>query len=632
MKVSFEWLQSYFDEKLPNSEQLTEALTFHAFEVETIEQVGDDTAIDLAVLPNRSSDCLSHRGIAREIATLLKRKLKDDPLRKAVTNAPDSNLLEVHVENPELVNRFSAAVINGIEVGESPEWLKKRLKTIGQRPINNIVDATNYVMFNIGQPLHAFDRDKLKEAGGGYAIAVRVGKRDEKITTLTGGTYEVGAKNLLIVDGNADLPIGIAGVKGGNRAEIDAGTKNIIIEAANFNYASVRKTSQELKLWTDASTRFQNQPSAELTLHALREMVALIGGELEGFVDFYPHKVESSPVLVTVPQINGLLGTDISANEVEKLFQRFDFIYSRDDETFSVTPPFERTDLTIKENVIEEVGRVYGYSHAKAVALPPPAAKPSVNKLFYYADRARALLVEHGFSEVYTHALQPSGEVELSNALAADKPFLRSSLFAGMQASLELNVRNADLLGLEQVRIFEIGTVFHKDGEHTFLALGVKNAKKLKQRESEVIEEMQKHFAKEFGMPFSKKDDHGVTEINFTEFVEKLPEPEDYDSPITWNKTVEFQPISIYPFVLRDIALWVPNGTKDSDVVATIERTGGELLVRSRLFDQFEKEERTSFAFRLVFQSHEKTLSDEEVNTVMQGISEALAKHGWEVR
>jgi phenylalanyl-tRNA synthetase beta subunit len=147
-----------------------------------------------------------------------------------------------------------------------------------------------------------------------------------------------------------------------------------------------------------------------------------------------------------------------------------------------------------------------------------------------------------------------------------------------------------------------------------------------------VIEEMQKHFAKEFGMPFSKKDDHGITEVNFTEFVEKLPEPEDYDSPITWNKTMEFQPVSIYPFVLRDIALWVPNGTKDSDVVATIERTGGELLVRSRLFDQFEKEERTSFAFRLVFQSHEKTLSDEEVNTVMQGISEALAKHGWEVR
>jgi len=215
MKVSYEWLQSYFDAKLPAPKELAEILTFHAFEIESVEQVGQDSVIDVDVLPNRSSDCLCHRGIAREIATLLNIPLASDPLKKAVTSTPDSNLLELDIQAKELVNRFSAVAISGVEVEESPEWMKKRLETIGQKSINNVVDTTNYVMFDIGQPLHAFDRDKLTEKDGGYVIAVRVGKSGEKITTLTGEEYEAGKDNLLIVDGGSDVSIGIAGVKGG---------------------------------------------------------------------------------------------------------------------------------------------------------------------------------------------------------------------------------------------------------------------------------------------------------------------------------------------------------------------------------------------------------------------------------
>jgi len=634
MKISYEWLQSYFDARLPKPEELAEVLTFHAFEIEGVAQVGKDTVIDIDVLPNRSSDCLSHRGIAREIVTLLEFPLKDDPLLKQTTNTPDSNILEVDIKNSELVNRFSAAVISGVEVGESPKWLRERLEAIGQKSINSVVDATNYVMFDLGQPLHAFDRDKMTEKDGGYAISVRTGKGGENITTLSDEDLEVGGSNLLIVDGNNDKPIGIAGVKGGKGTDVTDETKNLVIEAANFNYVSVRKTSQQLKLSTDASTRFQNQPSPELTLHALREVVGLIGGTLEGFVDYYPEPQKQKSVSVTVSDINGLLGTTISADEVESILKRFDFDYSCDGETYTVTPPFERTDLIIKEDLIEEAGRVYGYDHVEARALPEPSEKPAISKRFYYAEKVRKVLVENSFSEVYTYALQPKGEVELANALAKDKPYLRSNISDGIRESSELNGRNADILGLEQVRIFEIGTVFRKDSEHISLALSVRNAKKLKQSEQESISEVQTALGKELGTTCSGDVNDGVLEINFTELLEKLPEPKSYDISYDFAEVKEkkFEPISPYPFVLRDIAVWVPKGTDSIDIFESIQKEAGELLANHSLFDTFEKNGKVSYAFHLVFQHSGKTLSDDEVNKVMEKVTAALSERGWEVR
>jgi phenylalanyl-tRNA synthetase beta subunit len=281
------------------------------------------------------------------------------------------------------------------------------------------------------------------------------------------------------------------------------------------------------------------------------------------------------------------------------------------------------------------VGRVYGYSHIEATPLPEPQEKPKVNKRFYYAEKIRRVLSEQGFSEVYTYALQPKGEVELANALAADKPFLRSTLVDGLKASLEQNVRNADFLGLEQVRIFEIGTVFENEGEHVSLALGVKNAKKMKHGESEVlrkaVEELATHL--EVSLP-SGKDDGEVWEINFTELLEKLPEPDVYDISYNFDesKEVKFQPVSQYPFVLRDIALWVSKGTTSDEVLGVIKENAGELLMKCRLFDEFEKDERVSYAFRLVFQSYGRTLTDEEVNLCMEQVYAAVKQKGWEVR
>jgi phenylalanyl-tRNA synthetase beta chain len=625
MKVSYEWLQSYFDEKLPAVEKLTEVLTFHAFEIEGVERREDDYVIDIDILPNRSSDCLSHRGIAREIATLLDLKLAHDPLSKKHITAPDSNILEINVQSTDLVNRFSAAVVTNVEVGESPAWLKKRLEVIGQKSINNIVDATNYVMFDIGQPLHAFDCDKLQEQSGGYSISVRVGKEGEKITVLTGDEHEVSSRNLLIVDGNADIPIGIAGVKGGKVAEIDAGTKNLVIEAANFNYVSVRKTSQELKLWTDASVRFQNQPSPELALHALREVVRLVGGELEGLTEYYPSPQTQNPVTISVPDIKKLLGVSISSTTVENILQRFDFSYAIEKDAFIVTPPFERTDLLIKEDLIEEVGRVFGYHHVKPLKLPPAEDEPRINKFFYYAEKTRSVLVGCGFSEIYAYALRSEGEVALANALVADRPFLRTNLTAGLKESLTLNAHNAELLGLESVKIFEIGKVFEKGKEYTALALGVTGTDK------DLIDAISQ-LSEQIGVDLPETIKDGIWEINFTDLVEELEEPVQYAPSLSHKEHVSFKPISPYPFVLRDIAVWVPQGTSSDEVQSVLAQEASKLLVQTRLFDVYEKEERVSYAFRLIFQSYEKTLSDDEINMLMERVQQTLTTYGWEVR
>jgi phenylalanyl-tRNA synthetase beta chain len=260
MKVSVSWLQKYFKESLPATDVLVDALTFHSSEVEEVIGEGENTVFDVKVLPDRASYGLSHRGIAYELAAALNVPLAEDPLRTelpdwAVENNDGANAqrsqVAVSIEDSEKCRRYIAAHITGVKVGPSPEWLAVALSRVGQRSINNVVDATNYVMLNLGQPLHAFDAAKLGTAAdGGFAIAVRSAHEDEKITTLTGEEFTLTPSTLMITDATNGAAIGIAGVKGGKAAEITEATTDIIIESANFDGTSVRKASQTLKLWT----------------------------------------------------------------------------------------------------------------------------------------------------------------------------------------------------------------------------------------------------------------------------------------------------------------------------------------------------------------------------------------------
>ncbi|PIV12627.1 MAG: phenylalanine--tRNA ligase subunit beta, partial [Candidatus Nealsonbacteria bacterium CG03_land_8_20_14_0_80_36_12] len=255
MTFSYNWLQDYIKKTLPKPEKLAELLTMHFFEVEGVKKIGKDWVFDIAVLPNRAADCLSHIGIAREIAVLSNLKylkyigsthvFKEDESKRA------KDFIQVEVRNKEDCPRYSAKIIFGIKVKSSAKWIQERLKTCGLQPINNIVDTVNYVMLETGQPLHSFDFDKVEKK-----IIVRRAKKGEKIKALDDKTYQLDKDILVIAD--KKIPLAIAGIKGGVSTAIGSGTKNIIIEAANFNSRLIRRASQKLKLKTDASWRFEN--------------------------------------------------------------------------------------------------------------------------------------------------------------------------------------------------------------------------------------------------------------------------------------------------------------------------------------------------------------------------------------
>ena len=275
MNNSRAWLQTFFDAPLPDAAAIGDALTFHAFEIESTENVAGDDILDVKVTPNRGHDALSHHAIAKELGAILGIPHKSDPLQAVISLEPKTDAVKVAIENPDLCRRFTVALIQGVHVGPSPDWLRERLESIGQRSINNVVDATNFVMFNIGQPLHAFDAGKLSSQNG-HSLIVRKAKDKEKMLGLDDKEYILTGAMLAIADGHTNEVVSIAGIKGGKPTGIDETTSALILEAANWDGVLIRKTSQVLKLRTDASERFQQVISPELAAYGLHAAANLI--------------------------------------------------------------------------------------------------------------------------------------------------------------------------------------------------------------------------------------------------------------------------------------------------------------------------------------------------------------------
>ncbi len=646
MKVVHEWLKEYVGPSIPSPEKLEELFMFHAFEVEGIEKVGEHDVIDLKILPDRASYCLSHRGIAREIASITGIPLVHDPLQTE-ERLPQFEKISVDIEDAHACTRFGAALMTGIEVKESPQWLKDRLVALGARPINNIVDATNYVMYALGEPLHAYDADKFPQVDGVWQFQVRFAKEGEKISLIAEAGKEgdrivsLQGSELLIVDKSANLPIGLAGIKGGAFAGVDSATTKIIIEAAHFDPIITRKTARRLGIVIDGSKRFENNPSQELIPHALREVVALIsqiaGGECEGSIDVIKEQQKKVTVEVHPDRVNALLGLSLPPREIKEIIERVGAQVEEKDGVFIVTSPWERNDLSIEEDYIEEVGRLHGYQHVVSVT---PVAVPllKVNKRHYYSEKIRNYLISQGFSEVITSSFRDTDSIQLQNALASDKSYLRSTLRKNLTEVLEKNAPLVDLLGAEDTRVFEIGTVFQKSREDikefTMLALGVR--KKMSgstPKDDEFLREITQQLSDVVGTVLPFEIHGGVAECYLSDVLkdENLPLPSAYD-PVVASDEIQLRPFSTFPFITRDVALWVGEGIAPEAVQAVIDDAAGDLRVRTTLVDVFTKEGRTSYAFRLVFQSYEKTLTDVEVNNFMESVYTAVRMKGWEVR
>ena len=463
MKISYNWLQKHIEEKLPDLESLKETIIFHAFEVEDMEKVGDDTVMDIKVLPDRAHDCLSHAGIAREIAGLLGLTFISYPLPDLPAQAGFPLGIKVEIQS-DICRRYIAVEMKDVKVGPSPEWLKDALESIGARSINNVVDATNYVLFDTGQPVHAFDKEKID--GG---IVVRMAHEGEQITTLSQEVKILKENDLVIADYLG--PLAIAGVKGGASAEVSENTTNIIIEIGNFDPVAIRKTSRRLNLVTDASKRFENEVTPEIAYDTARHVVGIIqqvaGGEVVGVFDHYPTPVAPRTLSFTLLDITRLLGTTITSAQIDLWISRYSIVSTKDGDIYTITIPAQRLDITGSHDIAEEVGKMVGYDLIPVSPLPftPVVAPGEYEKVF----ATKYWLAQNGFREVMNYSFVKKGDVSISYG-AKDKSALRSTLSDALKESYEKNKLNAGLLGLDSIRIFEIGTVFLKDKEEMRVA------------------------------------------------------------------------------------------------------------------------------------------------------------------
>lgn len=597
MLISYKWLKSYVPD-LPEAQKLVEVFTFHLCEVENLKKTENgDFVFDIKILPDRAHDLLSHRGVARDLAGILGIEYKN--IEYKVPMGESTNLfIKIESEN---CRRYMGRIIKNVKVFSSPEWMKERLLSVGQRSINNLVDVTNIVMFDRGNPIHVFDLDKVEGS-----IIIRQAKEGEKIITLDNKEVKLGPSNMVIADEKNILAL--AGIKGGKVAEVTENTKNIIIEVANFDPTSIRKTSKEVNIFTDAVKRFENDLFPEVARNAMNDMSALVlemckGATLEEVVDIYIKKQEKRKLSFDIKKISKILGVDVSINQVVDILKNFEVEYKNNEGNFEIVVPENRLDLNIEEDMAEEIGRILGYEKIEA-KLPEINKNPKENKNFEKINWARNKLLNDGYSEVMTYVFRDKGEVEVFES-ASDKKFLRTNLTDGLKESLKLNQLNAPLLGMDKIKIFEIGTVFKKNGEEMHVAY---NEKK------EIKEITLDNFCK----------DLNISESFHNELLKV----------ISYKPKATFKPWSMFPFIFRDIAVLVPWGIKNENVEKVIKNNMGDLVIRGpELFDQFKKDGKISYAFRLVFQSYDRTLLDVEINEIMTKISNKIKENNdWQIR
>jgi phenylalanyl-tRNA synthetase beta chain len=436
-----------------------------------------DTILEVDVTTNRP-DCLCHLGIARELAAALGEGLSEPPalVPEEILSATGVELrAQVRIEDPEGCPRFAARVIEGVVVGPSPPWLRQRLRAVGLRPINNVVDVTNFVTHELGQPLHAFDLDRFVEVGGTKTadVVVRRATDAERVVDLLGTERNVTADDIVVCAGST--PVSIAGIIGGSSTAVTDATRTILLEAANWDGPTVRATSKRLGLRTDASTLFEKGLSDRLPPVGLERSAALIaefsgGHVLRGVLDEWPRPLpELGPIALTASFTAGLLGIQIDATEVATILARLGFVIEQDGATLSVMPPFFRRDVSIAQDLVEEVGRMIGYSRVpstlpgRRTEVTTTAPEPPVE------DRIRAVCVGAGFDEAITFSFVGRQDARvlpglgrgrtpmpLRNPLSDEWSVMRISQLPRLSAALAANVNR----GSADVMLFELGRVF----------------------------------------------------------------------------------------------------------------------------------------------------------------------------
>jgi len=681
MIFSYNWLKDYIKGKIPEPKKVAELLMFHSFEVEELKKSGKDWLIDISVLPNRAPDCLCHIGIAREIAVLLgKNMVMPLSAPKKDSNLNIQKLLKVDVEDENDCPRYGAIYLKDVKIKNSPAWLQERLKICGLQPINNVVDAANYVMLEMGQPLHIFDADKL-----GKQIIVRRAYEGEKILTLDKKTFSLDP-DILVIAAPGEGAVAIAGIKGGESTGVSKTTRNIVVEAANFNQSLIRKASQKLKLKTDASLRFEHGIDPNLIDEALLRVAYIIqkiaGGKMAyRAVDVYPHKVLARKINLDIAYVQKLLGIKISAGQCCKILTSLGFqcISDNSQEKILVSVPTRRLDVWLQEDLIEEIGRIYGYYNIQSVFPQSALIPPARNDIFFWAHCARQVLKEMGFCEAYNYSFIGKKEqeffnwkkeqlFEIQNPVSALNKYLRPSLVFGLLKNAQENLKN-----FSEVKMFEIGDVFEQKSpkEKTMLG-GVLSSAKKNSEGFFVLKGMVEELLNDLGISdvwYDEIDNSSscavfnllqknqsahikvgnkllgwLGEINFKILDEMKINQKIFMFEMNFaeivnlaNEQTEYEEIIFHPALLRDLSITVPLNTKTADILNIIYAAGADILQDVDLFDTYCGENlaagKQNLTFHLRYQSPHKTLSAGEVSRVHNEIIKALEKNPqWEVK
>jgi phenylalanyl-tRNA synthetase beta chain len=642
-----------------------------------------DTVLTVAVTANRA-DCLSILGLAREVAALLNQPVRHPEVAGAPSYGPES-AAKVTILDPVHCPRYAARLLTGLAVKPSPFWLRRRLHLAGIRAINNLVDVTNYVLLEFGQPLHAFDFDKL--AGG--EIVVRLPRPEERtFVTLDGQERELNPETLLICD--AARPVALAGVMGGLDSEVTAATKNVLIESAYFNPRTIRRTAKRLGLSTEASYRFERGIDPDAVTHALERatqlMLDLGGGEAPGArLDAYPAPIYHPRLALRVSRVNQVLGTAFSGAEMVAWLRRLHLpVLSMDGESLVLQVPSFRGDLEREEDLIEEIARLAGYD-AIPVTLPRgELATPRPGPDAELRRAARRLLQGLGFFEVITYAFQsqrletlvPDSQapraLRLANPLSEEQAVMRTSLLPGLLETLRRNTLKQVL----DVRLFELSKVFIPESgqelprEEHWLAGVMYGAREevswntsreavdffdLKGAVENLLDGLKvpdldfRADGLPYFLSYGARVYSGELELGVLgELIPEMGEQLDLEGRIfVFNLNFgacgrsaappRFSPLPRYPAVYRDLALVVPEGVAAARVAQALYQHGRPWLVEARLFDVYTGEHippgKRSLAFRLSYRDQERTLTDDLVNPHHQALVAALARElGAELR
>jgi phenylalanyl-tRNA synthetase beta chain len=481
MKVVYNWLKDFVD-VTADPHELASRLALAGTNIGGVENGPHGAVIDAEVTSNRP-DCLSHLGIAREVSAIYKLPLKSISPKITESAAKTRDALSVKIENPELCGRYTARVIRGVKIQPSPKWLKDRLEASGVASINNVVDATNYVMLELGNPMHAFDYDRVRD----HSIVVRRAKSGEKIKTLDGVERTLDTSLCVISDGDGSRSIG-SGIMGGAETEISFSTKNILLECAWFEPVAIRRAARILKLHTEASTRFGRGADPEMAELASRRCAEIIlqlaGGELlSEVIDIFPGKRAPKKISVTRAEILRVMGADVPDKEIESILSALGFAPVRSGESrgssgsllaaWECTQPSWRAEVEREIDLIEEIARIYGLDK-----FPPrlPAARQGAARLPHYEaeSRLRERLIGLGYREILTipHVAEERdvlfrpddvSPARLANPLSEEANVLRSTGVVTMAAALEWNLNH----GQRNARLFEIGRQYRLNGNES---------------------------------------------------------------------------------------------------------------------------------------------------------------------